>query len=545
MSKKEKYRPTIPPGITPEQYERILMSDSIHVKDKIGLECQDWPILKFFAKRGVPILNFLSVYKDFKNIKKWTERAIKLKKGVEFIEDLEDSSKEAIDLYKKYPNIFNNINNFLKNSLSGEQFSASTLLSQLGMLRLALPEKELKPLLPKLPVRIRGLDELYKKIEPVKIDYDKYLIKPVEETVSSIIKPIGSGLKGGFLKTMLSFLTDSVNVSLPLGKLGSSDLFKSLRGFAGFGRTNILSTLSGLLGGKNRILGSLFGKGVLFGDLLGKGGLGGIFGGGEFGGIFKGGLGGIPGKGGLPDPGFDKIPACQFSCPLLSGSKGGRFPGLFDEKKDGPLAPWMPSFAQMPGKDGGLEHLKTIREMYDKMFEQIIGGNDKIMASFDLMFRKMLEWATGSFDKIGKRSSILNKDLYGGLSSYAMNLGTVSGYASRAFAAFRTLNPFGAAAASFGLIALGQMLRSLSSGIGGGAGWGGGSATRLATAGAGGSTAESTWRGPQVVNVYIDGIRSANVYEVDRSLDRAGVDRELRNRIRELVRTGSNPIREY
>ncbi len=264
-------------------------------------------------------------------------------------------------------------------------------------------------------------------------------------------------------------------------------------------------------------------------DLIGKGGL----------------FGGLLGKGGLPGPGVGGFPVCPFSCPFLSGSKGGRFPGLFDEKRSGPLAPWIPSIAQMPGKDGGLEHLKTIREMYDKMFEQIIGGNDKIMASFDLMFRKMLEWGTGSFDKIGKRSSILNKDLYGGLSSYAMHLGTVSGYASRAFAAFRTLNPFGAAAASFGLIALGQMLRSLSSGMGGGAGWGGGSATRLATAGAGGSTAESTWRGPQVVNVYIDGIRSANVYEVDRSLDRAGVDRELRNRIRELVRTGSNPIREY
>jgi|GEM_PF-3762857 hypothetical protein len=264
-------------------------------------------------------------------------------------------------------------------------------------------------------------------------------------------------------------------------------------------------------------------------DLIGKGGL----------------FGGLLGKGGLPGPGVGGFPVFPFSCPLLSGSKGGRFPGLFDEKRGGPLAPWIPSIAQMPGKNGGLEHLKTIREMYDKMFEQIIGGNDKIMASFALMFRKMLEWATGSFDRIGQRSTILNKDLYGGLSSYAMNLGTVSGYASKAFAAFRTLNPFGAAAASFGLIALGQMLRSLSSGMGGGAGWGGGSATRLATAGAGGSTAESTWRGPQVVNVYIDGIRSANVYEVDRSLDRAGVDRELRNRIRELVRTGSNPIREY
>ena len=506
----------------------ITSSDSaIHADSTHGLVNQDWKLFKEIVTRLVPAT---APYKYAQDASKVLKAAQYFKKGV-----------TRADLIRKFfvysKALKSKLDQFSITDESGYMIQENVAipfwfpyeLSKLPEWQKIVLEKyhgkkiwdsiKKKPFRPKLPVRIRGLDELYKKIEPVKIDYDKYLIKPVEETVSSFINPIGSGLKGGFLKTMLSFLTDSVNVSLPLSKLGSSGLFKSMRGIFGMGGNNIISSLGMFLGGKDKLLGRLFGKGGLFGGLLGKGG--------------------------LPGPGFDKMPACPFSCPLLSGSKGGRFPGLFDEKKDGQLASWMPSFAQMPGKDGGLEHLKTIREMYDKMFEQIIGGNDKIMASFDLMFRKMLEWATGSFDKIGQRSSILNKDLYGGLSSYAMHLGTVSGYASKAFAAFRTLNPFGAAAASFGLIALGQMLRSLSSGMGGGAGWGGGSGTRLATAGAGGSTAESTWRGPQVVNVYIDGIRSANVYQVDRSLDRAGVDRELRNRIRELVRTGSNPIREY
>ena len=87
-----------------------------------------------------------------------------------------------------------------------------------------------KPLLPKLPVRIRGLEKLYQKIEPVKIDYGKYLIEPAEKTISGFIKPLGSGLKGGFLKTMLSFLPDTSKISLPLGNIGSSGFFKAHTG---------------------------------------------------------------------------------------------------------------------------------------------------------------------------------------------------------------------------------------------------------------------------------------------------------------------------
>ena len=400
-----------------------------------------------------------------------------------------------------------------------------------------------KPLLPKLPVRIRGLEKLYQKIEPVKIDYGKYLIEPAEKTISGFIKPLGSGLKGGFLKTMLSFLPDTSKISLPLGNIGSSGFFKSLRsGFRDSGGLEVLSTLGMLLGGKEKILGSLFGKGGFLGGLPGKFGPGGIFGGGRgFGG------GGIPGGFGIPGAGFDKIPACPFTCPLLKNGKVPGFPGEIGAKKDDPPPPWIPTTFPKPEMNAGLESFKTIREMYDKLFGQIIGGNDEIMASFASMFRKILEQATGSFDRIGRRSTVLCKDLYSGLADYTVNLGAVSGYASRAFAAFRTLNPFGAAAASFGLMALGQMLRSLSSGGAAPAlsGSGGGSSARLATADAGGISAESTWSGPQVVNVYIDGMRSGSVYEVDRSLDRAGLDRELRNRIRELVRTGSNPTRTY
>jgi len=301
------------------------------------------------------------------------------------------------------------------------------------------------------------------------------------------------------------------------------------------GGNNVFSTLGLFLGGKDKLLDGLFG------GILGKGGLGGVLGG--------GGRSGIPGGFGLPGGGFGKIPACPFTCPLLSRSKGGGFPGLFGEKSRGILSPWRASFAPMTDKDGSLEFFRSIRETYDQMLERIMSGNDKIMASFASMFRKILEQATGSFDRIGNSSTILCKDLYRGLADYTMHLGAVSGYASKAFAAFRTLNPFGAAAASFGLIALGQMLRSLSSGLGGSARSGTvGSGVRLATAGDGGVSAESsssTRGGPQVVNVYIDGIRGGSVYQVDRNLDRAGVDRELRNRIRELVRTGSNPAREY
>jgi len=67
---------------------------------------------------------------------------------------------------------------------------------------------------------------------------------------------------------MLSSLTDSVNLSLLLGKLGSSGLFKSMRGLFGMGGNNVFSTLGMFLGGKDKLLERLLGKGGPGGKFL-------------------------------------------------------------------------------------------------------------------------------------------------------------------------------------------------------------------------------------------------------------------------------------
>jgi hypothetical protein len=128
-----------------------------------------------------------------------------------------------------------------------------------------------------------------------------------------------------------------------------------------------------------------------------------------------------------------------------------------------------------------------------------------------------------------------------GMGDYALRLGTLSGLAAKAFFALRAMNPFAASAASMALLSLGKMMGRLAfsfSALGGSS-----SGSSRQSSGANGQPSpESTWRGPQVVNVYISGLKASTPYEIDRSLNRAGVDRELRQRIRELIRTGANPV---
>ncbi|MBW7996015.1 MAG: hypothetical protein FVQ81_05460 [Candidatus Glassbacteria bacterium] len=46
----------------------------------------------------------------------------------------------------------------------------------------------------------------------------------------------------------------------------------------------------------------------------------------------------------------------------------------------------------------------------------------------------------------------------------------------------------------------------------------------------------------RTVNVYINGQSLSSAVEVDRTLGRAGVDRRLREQVKELVRSGANPV---
>lgn len=192
-----------------------------------------------------------------------------------------------------------------------------------------------------------------------------------------------------------------------------------------------------------------------------------------------------------------------------------------------------------------LNGLAEIERRYQEMRNRVRAGNAELLSGFIRTFEQVKSGGREAFNSLGERFEALSGTLNDSLGDYAVNLGAVSGFASKAFTAFRTLNPFAAAFAAAGLGALGQMLRRLSTGGGGKGGTSSGSFSLGTSSSASPSTnaGNDSWRGPQVVNVYIDGLRNSSPQELDRTLGRAGVDRELRQRIRELVRTGSNPVR--
>jgi hypothetical protein len=195
-----------------------------------------------------------------------------------------------------------------------------------------------------------------------------------------------------------------------------------------------------------------------------------------------------------------------------------------------------------------LESIAQVKQSYAGMIENILSGNQSALGSILGLFGELTGKGKKAGDATGQVFQMLQGQVFSTLGKYASQLGLLTGLSSKAFAALKSMNPFAAAAASVALLALGQALKRLSSHVGrsespedpfpaGGASAGGAGAGSGGEAGSGGQN--------RVVNIYINGLRSANPYEVDRALDRAGVDRELRNRFRELVRTGANPALAY
>ncbi|MEA1997429.1 MAG: hypothetical protein U9N45_07305 [Gemmatimonadota bacterium] len=194
--------------------------------------------------------------------------------------------------------------------------------------------------------------------------------------------------------------------------------------------------------------------------------------------------------------------------------------------------------------------IKDIEERYLDMVGKIVSGNRTAQESVIRLFDELSRSGGTAATATGEHFARVQGEMFSAMGNYASQLGKLTGLASRAFFSLRSMNPFSASAAAAALQALGSALRRLASSVGtarglsspGGysSGWQQGAAATSGTAGAG-----NTWRGPRTVNVYINGIKSSSPYEVDRALNRAGVDRELRARIRELARTGSNPLPAY
>jgi len=207
------------------------------------------------------------------------------------------------------------------------------------------------------------------------------------------------------------------------------------------------------------------------------------------------------------------------------------------------------SVAQSTGsKDGGIDSagFERVRADYDSLVESILSGNRKAGESIAQLFASLTGGGKQAKQSLAGVFEGMAGQIFESMGDYAKRLGVLTGLSAKAFAALRSMNPFAAAAASVGLIALGQALKSLAGSLGKGGGHSAGADTGSGySQTAATSAATSASPSAQPLNIYIGGLRGTGVYEVDRALNRAGVDRELRERFRELVRTGSNPALRY
>jgi len=194
---------------------------------------------------------------------------------------------------------------------------------------------------------------------------------------------------------------------------------------------------------------------------------------------------------------------------------------------------------------GALAGIEQVREGYDSLVQSILGGNRSAGDSIAQLFGSLTGGGKQAKQALAGVFEGMAGQIFSGMADYAKQLGFLTGMSAKAFTALKSMNPWAAAAASIGLIALGTALKSLAGSLGKGSGGSpsgsGGNYSQSSTVAS--STAASS---SQPLNIYIGGLGGGtSTYQVERTLDRAGVDRELRERFRELVRTGANPALGY
>ncbi len=204
---------------------------------------------------------------------------------------------------------------------------------------------------------------------------------------------------------------------------------------------------------------------------------------------------------------------------------GGLFGGLFDG-----------------GFIGIVEEIDQTEQRYREMIETIIGGNKEASDSIAGMFDQLVGGGEEAAALTGEAFETMGGQIYDLVGEYATKLGTLSLLSSKVFAALRSMNPWVASAAGVALIALGQAMRSLAGSVGTGR-IGGPEASSVGTGSgtpaAGSEPVGSERPRTQIIIIDSSGRKLAGSYDLDRTFDRAGIDRGLRRQIRELVRSGS------
>ncbi len=188
-----------------------------------------------------------------------------------------------------------------------------------------------------------------------------------------------------------------------------------------------------------------------------------------------------------------------------------------------------------------LEGIDQTREHYQEMIGGIVEGNREAAGSITGMFGKLVTGSEEACALTGESFEMMGNRIFDLMGEYAARLGKLSILSSKVFTALRSMNPWVAAAAGVALMVLGKRMRGLAGSVGTGSTEGGSAGTAVS---GGGTATGREADGPkmprtQIIIIDSGGRRIAGSSDLDRTLDRAGIDRSLRNQIREMVRSGS------
>ncbi len=200
----------------------------------------------------------------------------------------------------------------------------------------------------------------------------------------------------------------------------------------------------------------------------------------------------------------------------------------------------VPALAQiMPqGADNGIEQWwEQMNQGQDQYLQQVLEGLAEMDEGFGGMFSNFLTTGNDTFDRLGGSLAKMGKGLLGGLTKSGGPLSFLGSAFSSVTSALGFLSP------TASIISTGFKLFKGIKGL-----LGRNKTQKLASPlvnrsdyqpQSASSPAQQVGR---TVNVYINGQSLGSAVEVDRTLGRAGVDRRLRDQVKELVRSGANPV---
>ncbi len=224
--------------------------------------------------------------------------------------------------------------------------------------------------------------------------------------------------------------------------------------------------------------------------------------------------------------------AGRFSSSVPPGRQAGAemsIPGL--------SVPAPAQFVPPDGESGLGQWWEQMSQGQEQFLQQVLGGLGQMEDGFGGMFAKVLTTGNDTFDRLGLSLAKMGQGMLGGLTKSGGPLSFLGSAFSSVQSALGFLSP------ATSILSTGFKLFKGIKGL-----FGGKKTRQLASPlvnrsdykpQAASAPAQQSGR---TVNVYINGQSLGSAVEVDRTLGRAGVDRRLRSQVKELVRSGANPV---